>query len=171
MSSRLAAFMNCTRCSWANKSASKRTCCSFATRKSWCWQSLRRNRHRGNCRGRRAACGSKYSRSRHGCLYSQIEHEMKILVIGGGGREHALAWKLKQSPEIDQMLCAPGNAGTAAIAENVAITATILHLPDALPNCNHSGGTAIGLTVVAGVPPVDLNLVAAATGVTTVKST
>jgi len=40
---------------------------------------------------------------------------MKILVIGSGGREHALAWKLKQSPEVDQMLCAPGNAGTAAI--------------------------------------------------------
>jgi phosphoribosylamine--glycine ligase len=52
---------------------------------------------------------------------------MKILVIGSGGREHALAWKLKQSPEVDQMLCAPGNAGTAAIAENVAIKAS--HLP------------------------------------------
>jgi phosphoribosylamine--glycine ligase len=52
---------------------------------------------------------------------------MKILVIGGGGREHALAWKLNQSPEVDQMLCAPGNAGTAAIGENVAIKADDLH--------------------------------------------
>src|SRR5437899_12627965 len=144
MSSRLAAFMNCTRCSWANKSASKRSCWSFATRKSWCWQSLPRNRHRGNCSGRRAACGSKYSRSRHGCLYSQIEHEMKILVSGSGGREHALAWKLKQSPEVDQMLCAPGNAGTAAIAENVAIKASDLHALVRFAKENHVDLTIVG---------------------------
>src|SRR5437588_3471670 len=49
---------------------------------------------------------------------------MKILVIGGGGREHALAWKLKQSPAITRIFCAPGNAGTASIAENVPIAAT-----------------------------------------------
>jgi phosphoribosylamine--glycine ligase len=47
---------------------------------------------------------------------------MKILVIGSGGREHALAWKLKQSPGVDRMFCAPGNAGTAEIGENVAIS-------------------------------------------------
>ena len=51
---------------------------------------------------------------------------MKILVIGGGGREHALVWKLKQSSSVDRIFCAPGNAGTAAIAENVAISATDL---------------------------------------------
>src|SRR5437870_9792873 len=51
---------------------------------------------------------------------------MKILVIGGGGREHALVWKLKQSSSVDRNFCAPGNAGTAAIAENVAISATDL---------------------------------------------
>src|ERR1700738_4417878 len=51
---------------------------------------------------------------------------MKILVIGSGGREHALVWKLKQSPRVDRMLCAPGNAGTAQLAENVAISATDL---------------------------------------------
>src|SRR6266540_4413666 len=49
---------------------------------------------------------------------------MKILVIGSGGREHALAWKLRQSPHAERIFCAPGNAGTAEIAENVAIAAT-----------------------------------------------
>jgi phosphoribosylamine--glycine ligase len=46
---------------------------------------------------------------------------MKILVIGGGGREHALTWKLRQSPRAERIFCAPGNAGTAEIGENVAI--------------------------------------------------
>ncbi len=46
---------------------------------------------------------------------------MKILIIGGGGREHALAWKIKQSPFVERVFCAPGNAGTAQVAENVAI--------------------------------------------------
>ena len=48
---------------------------------------------------------------------------MKILIIGSGGREHALAWKLKQSPRVTKIYCAPGNAGTAALGENVAIGA------------------------------------------------
>ena len=39
---------------------------------------------------------------------------MKVMVIGGGGREHALAWKLAQSPRVDEVLVAPGNAGTAS---------------------------------------------------------
>jgi phosphoribosylamine--glycine ligase len=45
---------------------------------------------------------------------------VKILVIGGGGREHALAWKLRQSPNAERIFCAPGNAGTAEFAENIA---------------------------------------------------
>jgi len=49
---------------------------------------------------------------------------MKILVIGSGGREHALVWKLKQSPGVDRIFCAPGNAGIEQLAENVAIPAT-----------------------------------------------
>jgi phosphoribosylamine---glycine ligase len=48
---------------------------------------------------------------------------MKVLVIGSGGREHALTWKLRQSPRADRIFCAPGNAGTAEIAENIAIPA------------------------------------------------
>src|SRR5256714_1374518 len=51
---------------------------------------------------------------------------MKILVIGSGGREHALVWKLKQSSAVDRIFCAPGNAGTQAISENVPIPATSL---------------------------------------------
>src|SRR5438105_12783975 len=51
---------------------------------------------------------------------------MKILVIGNGGREHALAWKLRQSPHADRIFCAPGNAGTSQIAENVPIRASDL---------------------------------------------
>jgi phosphoribosylamine---glycine ligase len=49
---------------------------------------------------------------------------MKILVIGSGGREHALAWKLNQSPDVHHVFCAPGNAGTAEIGDNVAISAS-----------------------------------------------
>jgi phosphoribosylamine--glycine ligase len=51
---------------------------------------------------------------------------MKILIIGSGGREHALAWKLRQSPHAERIFCAPGNAGTADIGENVAIPASDL---------------------------------------------
>ena len=69
---------------------------------------------------------------------------MKILVIGSGGREHALAWKLKQSPEVDQVLCAPGNAGTAAIAENVAIKASDLHALVRFAKENHVDLTIVG---------------------------
>ncbi len=45
---------------------------------------------------------------------------MNILILGAGGREHTLAWKLKQSPKLDQLYVAPGNAGTASIAENLS---------------------------------------------------
>ncbi len=48
---------------------------------------------------------------------------MKILIIGSGGREHALAWKAAQSPKVEKIYCAPGNAGIAGIAECVPINA------------------------------------------------
>lgn len=49
---------------------------------------------------------------------------MRVLVVGGGGREHALAWKIHQSPEVELLLCAPGNAGTASVARNVDVSAS-----------------------------------------------
>ena len=69
---------------------------------------------------------------------------MKILVIGGGGREHALVWKLKQSPGIDRIFCAPGNAGTASIAENVTIPATDLPQLRAFAKRNNVDLTMVG---------------------------
>ena len=48
---------------------------------------------------------------------------MKVLVVGGGGREHALAWKLSASPRVTALYCAPGNPGIAQVADLVPIKA------------------------------------------------
>ena len=48
---------------------------------------------------------------------------MKILVVGGGGREHALVWKINQSPKVKKIFCAPGNAGISELATCVPISA------------------------------------------------
>src|SRR5437764_7949759 len=79
---------------------------------------------------------------------------MKILVIGGGGREHALVWKLKQSSSIDRIFCAPGNAGTARIAENVAIPAT-----DLSQLLRFAKQNAVDLTVVGPDDPLAMGIV------------
>ena len=49
---------------------------------------------------------------------------MNILLVGSGGREHALAWKIAQSPLTGRLVCAPGNPGMAAMAETRAVEAT-----------------------------------------------
>lgn len=79
---------------------------------------------------------------------------MKILVIGGGGREHALVWKLKQSPAADRIFCAPGNAGTGAIAENAAIGAS-----DFPALIRFAKENRIGLTVVGPDDPLAAGIV------------
>ena len=79
---------------------------------------------------------------------------MKVLVIGGGGREHALAWKLKQSAGVDQVFVAPGNAGTARDAQliNVPITDKV-----ALREWAQANGVA--LTVVGPEAPLAAGVV------------
>ena len=47
---------------------------------------------------------------------------MRILLLGSGGREHALAWKIAQSPKLEKLFIAPGNAGTSQVGENVNIS-------------------------------------------------
>src|SRR6266567_6366847 len=79
---------------------------------------------------------------------------MKILVIGGGGREHALVWKLKQSPAVDRIFCAPGNAGTAVIAENVALAASDLPQLRGFAKQND-----VDLTVVGPDDPLAMGIV------------
>ena len=79
---------------------------------------------------------------------------MKVLVIGGGGREHALIWKLKQSSGIDRIFCAPGNGGTSAIAENVALAAT--DLPQLARFARQND---VGLTVVGPDDPLAMGIV------------
>ncbi len=79
---------------------------------------------------------------------------MKILVVGSGGREHALVWKIAQSPLVDKIYCAPGNAGTAIAAENVAISAEDI---DAL--VAFAGDNDIDLTVVGPEAPLAMGIV------------
>jgi phosphoribosylamine--glycine ligase len=79
---------------------------------------------------------------------------VKVLVIGSGGREHALIWKLKQSPAADRVFCAPGNAGTAEIADNVAIPAT--DLPRLRDFAKQS---QVDLTVVGPDDPLAMGIV------------
>ncbi len=79
---------------------------------------------------------------------------MKVLVVGSGGREHALAWKISQSPKVKKMYCAPGNGGTLDIAENVSIAAT-----DIEGMADFAAREKIDLTVVGPELPLTLGIV------------
>ncbi|MBC8358632.1 MAG: phosphoribosylamine--glycine ligase [Candidatus Aminicenantes bacterium] len=79
---------------------------------------------------------------------------MRILVIGSGGREHALVWKISQSPRLNKLFCAPGNAGTMGIAKNVEIgDSDIKGLAD------FATQEKIDLTVVGPELPLTLGIV------------
>ncbi len=79
---------------------------------------------------------------------------MNILIIGSGGREHALAWKLKQSPKVKKIYCAPGNGGIQGVAECVDIRAEDI---DSL--CDFANKKEINLTVVGPEVPLVLGIV------------
>lgn len=78
---------------------------------------------------------------------------MKVLVIGSGGREHALCWKLSQSEQVSEVYCAPGNPGTAEVAENIAIAT------DDIPGLvRFAAEKSIDLTVVGPEYPLTLGI-------------
>ena len=79
---------------------------------------------------------------------------MKVLIVGSGGREHTLAWKIAQSPDVAEVICAPGNAGTAAIGTNVDIRAN-----DIEGLANYAAEHEVGLTVVGPEDPLCSGLV------------
>lgn len=79
---------------------------------------------------------------------------MKVLVIGGGGREHALVWKISQSPHVSQLFCAPGNPGMASIAELIQIP-----VDDIDRLISFAKLRAIDLTVVGPELPLALKIV------------
>jgi phosphoribosylamine---glycine ligase len=83
---------------------------------------------------------------------------MNVLVIGSGGREHALVWKLAQSPLADRIFVAPGNAGTATAAENVDISPT-----DFARLIKFAKQNDVGLTVVGPEAPLTMGIVDAFT--------
>ena len=79
---------------------------------------------------------------------------MKILIVGGGGREHAIAWKLAQSPKVDKLYCAPGNAGIAEVAECVAVKAD-----DVAGICGFAEKNKIDITVIGPEVPLSMGIV------------
>ena len=79
---------------------------------------------------------------------------MKILVVGGGGREHAIVWKIAQSPKVDKIYCAPGNGGIAELDECVDIGAT-----DIENMVKFAEEKAVDLVMVAPDDPLVLGMV------------
>ena len=89
----------------------------------------------------------------------RISISMRILVVGGGGREHTLVWKLAQSEKVAQVYAAPGNAGTAQLAKNLEISATDI---DALTRATKEND--IDLVVVGPEGPLAAGIVDALEG-------
>ena len=79
---------------------------------------------------------------------------MRILVVGSGGREHALVWKLTQSSKVTKVFCAPGNGGTATIAQNVSLSTTQIEALETFVR-----DEKIDLTVVGPELPLTLGIV------------
>ena len=79
---------------------------------------------------------------------------MKVLVVGSGGREHAIAWKLAKSEKVENLYCAPGNAGIADVAECVNIKAE-----DIEGICAFSKENAIDLAVIGPEVPLAMGIV------------
>lgn len=79
---------------------------------------------------------------------------MKVLIVGGGGREHAIAWKLTQSPKVDKIYCAPGNAGIADVAECIAVKAEDI---DGI--CKFAKESEIDLAVIGPEVPLAMGIV------------
>src|SRR5450432_1367891 len=69
---------------------------------------------------------------------------LNVLVLGSGGREHALAWKLARSPRVKKVFCAPGNAGTAVIGENLPIAISDHDALLAAARAHHIDFTVVG---------------------------
>ncbi|MFA7244094.1 MAG: phosphoribosylamine--glycine ligase [Patescibacteria group bacterium] len=83
-----------------------------------------------------------------------MKKKINILVIGGGGREHALVWKIAQSPRVAKIFVAPGNGGTAKLASNIDIKST-----DFKALINFAKSNQIGLTIVGPDDPLALGIV------------
>lgn len=79
---------------------------------------------------------------------------MKVLVIGNGGREHALIWKLASSPRVKKIYCAPGNAGTSQLAENIPIKGD-----DLVGLLQFARNEKVDLTIVGPELPLTLGIV------------
>jgi phosphoribosylamine--glycine ligase len=79
---------------------------------------------------------------------------MKILIVGSGGREHALAWRMAKSPRAEKIYCAPGNGGTRLVAENIPLADT-----DIAGLADFAEREKIGLTVVGPEIPLTMGIV------------
>jgi phosphoribosylamine--glycine ligase len=79
---------------------------------------------------------------------------VKVLIVGSGGREHALAWRIAKSPRVEKVFCAPGNGGTRFVAENVPLAET-----DIAGLADFAAREKVGLTVVGPEIPLTMGIV------------